>query len=567
MKTLTPIQFQSPLPLEKLILKNPTPVGEAVPMDVIFVGAGPAGLAGSIHLAQLIKRHNESGGSLGDIQIGVLEKAGQLGGHNLSGAVMNPRALRELLPDLKDSELPLRQKVEGDQVYLLTENGKIRLPTPPPMHNTDNYVVSICEVVRFLGQKAEGLGINIFSSFPAESIITDGQFVKGVRTTPAGQKRDGSPGPQFMPSNDITAKITVLTDGTRSPLSQAYCKWQKIESDQPQIYALGVKEIWKVKEAPKHVTHTLGYPLPTNAFGGSWLYPMANDMISFGLVVGLDYKNHNLDTHKLLQKLKTHPLFQQYLSGGEIVEWGAKTIPEGGWNSLPKRLHGDGILMAGDSVGFVNVPALKGIHYAMQTGMYAAETIFEALKKNDFSSASLSSYDVKINNSYVKKDLYQVRNMRQAFKSGFYLGGLKASLMTATCGLFPGGSAHNVEDAQEEKNVVSDSFMNSNLASGANQAGLSKVDAVYLSGNKTRDDIPQHLSVGANGSKTLAIGTEITKEVAEMYAALCPAGVYECKDGKLVVNPPNCVDCKATDVIGPRWEPREGGSGPNYKLM
>lgn len=546
--SITPLQHQATLPYDKLILKNPASVGEAVPMDVIFVGAGPAGLSGAIRLAQLIREHNASGGQLGDIQIGVLEKAAELGGHTLSGAVLNPSVLRSLFPDLKDTDLPLRKQVTGDSVYLLTEGGQIRLPTPPPMHNEGNYVVSLCEVVRFLGQQAEALGINIFSSFPADALLTDEKNVLGVRTTPAGLNRDGSPGAQHMPPNDITAKVTVLTDGTRSPLAQAYCHWQNIEPKQAQIYALGVKELWRVKKAPENVIHTLGYPLPKDAFGGSWMYPLADDIISFGLVVGLDYRDHNFDVHKKLQTLKKHPLFQKYLEGGEVMEWGAKTIPEGGWNSLPQRLHGDGILMAGDAAGFVNVPALKGIHYAMQSGIFAAETAFEALKKNDFSAASLANYDNKIQSSFIKTDLYKVRNMRQAFKSGFYWGGIKASLMTATAGLFPTGCAHLEEDAAEPKHI-------STQAGGSE--GLSKVDAVYLSGNKTRDDIPQHLTVGV----------DISGEVADMYAALCPAGVYERQGDKLIVNAPNCIDCKATDVIGPRWQPREGGSGPNYKLM
>ena len=548
MKKITPIDYQAKIPLEKTILHNPSPSGEAVPLDVIFVGAGPAGLSGAIKLAQLVKKHNEGGGNLGDIQIGVLDKAPNLGGHTLSGAVLNPVVLRELFPNLPDNELPLRTKVAGDAFYFLTESSSLRIPPPPPMNNHGNYVASLCEVVRFLGKKAEELGINIFSNFPVDSLITDGKAVTGVRTTPAGLNRDGSPGPQHMPANDISARVTVLCDGTRSPLSQTYCEWQGTQPDHPQIYALGVKEIWKVKKVPERVVHTLGYPLPQSAFGGSFLYPMSSDMVAFGLVVGLDYKEHNLDTHKLLQKLKKHPLFAQYLDGGEIVEWGAKTIPEGGWNSLPKRLHGDGLLIAGDSAGMVNVPALKGIHYAMQSGVFAAETIFAALVAGDVSAKTLSSYDDKIKNSFIAKDLYKVRNMRQAFKSGFYSGGIKAGLMTLTGGAFPGDPAHSEEDAAEEKIYSSQSIDN---------VGISKVDAVYLSGNKTRDDIPVHLKVGK----------DISSEVAEMYAALCPAGVYEVQNGQLVINAPNCVDCKATDVIGPRWQPREGGSGPDYKLM
>ena len=352
-----------------------------------------------------------------------------------------------------------------------------------------------------------------------------------------------------MPPTEISAKVVALAEGTRGPLTQAYRETMKIPSKAEQIFALGVKEVWKVKKAPAEVIHTLGWPLPKDAFGGTFLYPLADDMVAFGLVAGLDYKSTHLDIHQLVQKMKTHPLFSSILEGGECLEWGAKTIPEGGLNALPERFSGDGIVMMGDAVGFVNVPALKGIHYAMHSGLLAARAIFKALKENNVTGASLQNYDHAVRESFIWRDLSEVRNMRHAFKSGFYIGGIKASLMTVTKGKFPSGSEHGIEDAKEPKDYRPEEK--------PFPGGLSKVDAVYRSGNKTRDDIPQHLT----------IGKDITGELADFYSHVCPAGVYERQGDTLVVNAPNCVDCKATDVLGPRWTPREGGSGPNYKLM
>lgn len=557
--TITPSEHQPTLSRAHFLLQNATLSPDAVPMDVVFVGGGPSGLIGAIHLARLVKKHNEAGGTLGDIQIGVLEKAANLGGHTLSGAVINPTVLRSVFPELKDSDFPFRRQVKGDRFYFMTESGQIRIPSPPTMHNTSNYVASLCEVVKWLGQKAEELGINVFTSFPADSLLTEGDKVIGVRTVPAGLGRDGQPGSQHMPATDITARVTVLSEGTRGPLTQSYLEWQKITSTEPQIYALGVKEVWKVKKAPDYVTHTLGWPLPLETFGGSWLYPMADDMVSLGLVAGLDYKQSTTDVHKLLQKMKQHPHFSAILEGGEILEWGAKTIPEGGFHAIPNRLSGDGLIMTGDAVGFVNVPALKGIHYAMESGRIAGETILDALQANDTSAAKLSSYDQKIKDSFITSDLKKVRNMRQAFKSGFFLGGLKAAFMTVTAGLFPGDQKNHHDDAHEAKEVSTEAPLlpNQTPFAGAKIKTLSKLDAVYLSGNKTRDDIPSHLKVGK----------DVPNDVADMLTAMCPAGVYERKGDVLVVNAPNCIDCKATDVLGPRWQPREGGAGPDYKLM
>ncbi len=521
-------------------------------MDVLFVGAGPAGLAGAIELARLAKRDKDNGGALGELEIGVLEKADSLGEHCLSGAVVNPGPFRELFPDVASEDLPFRAPAPRDRVYLLSERSKTRIPTPPTMHNRDNYVASICEIVRWMGERAEELGVNLFTGFPADALLVDGERVLGVRTTPAGLDREGKPGSGFAPPTEVTAQVTVLSEGTRGSLTQAYLNWQGIRSANPQIYALGVKELWQVKRPLDAVVHTLGWPLPNDAFGGSWLYPMAEDLLSLGLVVGLDYRQHSLDVHVLLQQLKEHPLVAPYLEGGELLEWGAKTIPEGGYYSLPERMHGDGLLLAGDAAGFVDVPSLKGIHYAVQSGIFTARTIFDALRNNDTSAAGLGGYEALVRDSFVGKDLYRTRNMRLAFKSGLYSGGMKAALMAVTGGVLFGGRIPVSADAEERREISPAAAFNPD-----GQRTVGKLDAVFRSGNTTRDDIPSHLIVGE----------DVPPEVAELYVHMCPAGVYERDGDRLIVNAPNCVDCKATDVLGPRWMPREGGSGPSYKRM
>lgn len=551
MPSILPIRHQRELPLDKLILAE-SPGPEAIEMDVLFVGAGPAGLAGAIELARLAKAEQAAGGELGELNIGVLEKASGLGEHNLSGAVVNPRAFRELFPELGDSDFPFRQRVDAEAVYFMTEGAARRIPTPPTMHNTGNYSASISEMVRWLGGKAEELGVNVFTGFPVDSLLVEGQAVRGVRTTPSGLDRDGHAGADLVPPTDLTARVTVLSEGTRGTLAQAWCQWQGVSSANPQIFALGVKELWKVARPLDRVIHTMGWPLPSDAFGGSWCYPHGPDQVSLGLVVGLDYGNANLDVHALLQRMKLHPLFRDILSGGELLEWGAKTIPEGGYHALPSRRAGDGLLLVGDTAGFVDVPSLKGVHYAMQSGIYAARAIFAALKRGDTSSAALAEYDRMVEGSYIRDDLYRTRNMRLAFKDGFMVGAAKAGLMTLTGGRFPGGRIPMHADAEAPRSAGPETAVTPDGV-----LTFSKLDAVFKSGNATRDTIPSHLLVGR----------DISGEVADFYAHLCPAGVYERVGDELRVNPPNCVDCKATDVLGPRWTPREGGSGPRYRAM
>jgi electron-transferring-flavoprotein dehydrogenase len=542
-----PARYQPALPLDRLILKDGAPgAGDRMELDVLIVGAGPAGLAAAIELAQLAQRAGT------ELSIGVLEKAEAIGEHCLSGAVVNPRAFRELFPDLRDADFPFRGPVTKEAVYLLTAEGRLRLPVPPTMHNAGHYVASLCEIVRWLGAKAVALGVNVFTGFPAASLLVDGQAVVGVRTAPSGLDRDGRPLANYMAPNDLVAKVTALAEGTRGMLSQAYVEWQRVPSANPQIFALGVKEIWETKRPLDAIVHTLGWPVPNDAFGGSFLYPLEPTLVALGVVVGLDYRDSALDVHVLLQRMKSHPLFRRYLEGGELVEWGAKTIPEGGYYSIPARRSGDGVVILGDSAGFVDVPSLKGIHYAMQSGIFAARAIFEAIRGGDPSASRLGAYDRMVDDSFIMKDLYRTRNMRLAFKDGFYSGGFKAALMTLTGGRFPGGKIAMPRDADVPRRAgpgipfVPDGTLTA-----------SKVDGVFRSGNATRDTIPTHL----------VVGHDVDRNAVEFYAHVCPAGVYEVVGGTLRVNAPNCVDCKATDVLGPRWTPREGGSGPKYQRM
>lgn len=548
-----PAEYQPALPLDRLVLKD-RPAADAIELDAVFVGAGPAGLAGAIELARLVRQDQEQGGGLGEVNIGVLEKAERLGDHCLSGAIVDPRPFRSLFPDLSDGDLPFAAPVRRESVHYLTSSRAFRLPTPPTMRNHGFYVASLCEMVRWLGEQAERLGVNLFPGFPAAALLAEGDRVIGVRTAPAGLDRDGHPSSGHLPATDVVAKVTALAEGTRGLLAQAYLEWQRIHSTNPQIFALGVKELWETKRPLDRVVHTMGWPLDSRTFGGSFMYPLDPRVVALGLVVGLDAPDAALDVHLLLQRMKAHPFFRSYLKGGELIEWGAKTIPEGGYYSMPARRHGNGVVILGDSAGFVNVPALKGIHYAMQSGMLAARAMFQALKAGDTSASRLAAYDRLVADSFIMEDLYRTRAMRLAFKDGFYAGAFKAGIATITGGRWPSGPIRMPADAAHPRRPEPEPEPPF-LPDG--KLTFSKVDAVFRSGNATRDTIPSHLLAPAS----------VSREVAEFYAHMCPAGVYEWVDGRLRINAPNCVDCKATDVLGPRWTPREGGSGPKYRRM
>ncbi len=499
--------------------------------------------------------------SLGEIPIAVLEKGKYPGAHLVSGAVVNPVAIRRLFPELNDSEFPFLGEVNGESVYFMTEKMAIPLPTPPTMKNHGNFVASISQLAGWLGEKAEELGVMIFNEMAAVKLIVEDEVVKGVRTDDKGADKDGNPLENFQPGSDIIAKATVLGEGTTGHLSMALFEHFNVPRENPQIYALGVKEIWEVPKPLDRVIHTMGWPLSTssknNEFGGSFIYPMGDDKVCVGLVVGLDYKDASLSVHDLLQQLKSHPVVKKILQGGKKADkgWGAKTIPEGGYYAVPDKLNVPGAVVIGDSAGLVNVPALKGIHYAMMSGILAAESIFNSLKqKNDLHTYSgLDSYDAAVRDSFIMKDLYSVRNMRQAFQYGFIPGFILSGLMTFTNGKFPGGKFSGHPDGDHEMFIGQ-----RNYPKPDNEYYFDKLTSVFDSGNRTRDNQQDHVR----------IQKEVSEEVGETWINMCPAQVYEWheENGKKVIrtDPTNCIQCGAITSKGGRLTPPEGGSGPEY---
>ena len=540
------------------------PVDERIEVGVLVVGAGPAGLACAVRLGQLLEEAPHIAERLGDVPVAVLEKGKAPGSHLLSGAVVNPRALRRLFRGrLRMEDIPNYGVVEGEAVYLLGKGSAVRIPTPPTMRNEQNYVVSLSQLGRFLAEQAEAVGATILPETDAQRLLVDDGRVQGVRTGDKGRGRDGEPLSNFEPGADIVSRVTVLAEGAQGHLTAAALRRFDLEGENPQIWALGVKEVWRVPRALDRVIHTLGWPLRKPAryreFGGSWIYPMGEDLVSIGFVVGLDYRDAELSVHDLLQELKTHKLVRGILEGGERVAWGAKTIPEGGFYSLPKRLHAPGLLIAGDAAGMVNVPALKGIHYAIEAGSLAAEAAFAALQPGSTPSTpgALAPYDEAIRQSYIWDDLKQVRNMRQAFGRGFWMGGVLAGAMTATQGRLPGGPFRTERDAEQDL-IRTDRAKDYPKPDG--KLTFDKLSSVYASGNRTRDEQPDHIR----------LQRRVPRELAEMWVRLCPAQVYEIGEGNgevtVNVTPSNCVQCGAITAKGGRLTPPEGGSGPEYTL-
>jgi electron-transferring-flavoprotein dehydrogenase len=564
--TVRPSDFPPPWSAAEAIAAPTDPVDERIDVGLLVVGAGPAGLACAIRFGQLLEEHPETAERLGEVPVAVVEKGKSPGSHLLSGAVVNPIALRRLFRGrVRLEQMPTYGDVPGEAVYFLTRHNALRIPTPPTMRNHGNVVVSLSRFGRWLGEQAEAAGAMILPETGAQKLLVDHGAVRGVRTGDKGRGREGQELPNFEPGADIAARVTVLAEGTQGHLTGAALERFGLQGEHPQVWALGVKEVWKVAKPLREVIHTMGWPLRGGRrfreFGGSFVYPMGADMVTVGLVVGLDYRDAELSVHDLLQELKTHPRIRSILEGGERLQWGAKTIPEGGFAALPKRLHAPGLLLAGDGVGLVNVPALKGIHYALESGRLAAETAFASLQRGTTPTTpgALEGYDAALRDSFVWSDLKAVRNMRQAFGRGFFVGGAIASAATATRGAFPRGTTSTERDS-EHALFRTDRARQYPAPDG--QLTFDKLSSVFASGNRTRDDQPNHIR----------IERRVPAEVAEMWARMCPAQVYEVGEAAgdglvhVEVTPSNCVQCGAITAKGGRLTPPEGGSGPEYTL-
>jgi electron-transferring-flavoprotein dehydrogenase len=556
--------FPPPFSAADFVAEPSDPEDERIEVGVLVVGAGPAGLACAIRLGQLLAEHPDVAERLGDVPVAVLEKGKQPGSHLLSGAVVNPRSLRRLLGNtVRIEDLPSYGPVRSEAVYLLTRRAALRIPPPPPMRNHGNWIFSLSQLGRWLGERAEEGGAMILPETSAEKLLVSHGRVVGVRTGDKGREREGERLGNFEAGSDVVARVTVLAEGTQGHLTGIGLDRFGLAGDDPQVWELGVKEVWKVARPLGHVVHTMGWPLRPAAryreFGGSFVYPMGDDMLTIGLVVGLDYRDAELSVHDLLQELKTHPKIRRLLAGGERVAWGAKTIPSGGFHSLPRRMHAPGLLLCGDGAGLVNIPRLKGVHYAIESGRLAAEAAFEALRPGATPATALASYDEALRESFVWNDLYEVRNMRQVFGRGFVVGGALASAMTVSRGRVELGKLRAEPDADAP-------LLRTNRAASypAPDGTLTfdKLSSVFSSGNRTRDDQPNHLRVNQR----------VPREVAELWARMCPAQVYEVgdevEDGtvELRLAPSNCVQCGAITAKGGRLTPPEGGSGPEYTL-
>jgi electron-transferring-flavoprotein dehydrogenase len=569
-----PAAFPPPVDSPKEFVKDGLdPEDELIEVGVVIVGGGTAGLACANRLLQLLADDPETLERLGEVPVAVVEKAKTCGGHNLSGAVMRPAALEELFPEMTREEWRKEGfafgEVTKEAVYMTpTSKIKLRIPPPPPFKNHGNEVVSVSAMARFQQRQAEEGGAYVLTETSATHLIVEDGRVVGVRSGDKGRGKDGEPLGNFEPGTDIKAQATVLAEGCWGSLSGAAIReFDLAEGREPQVWELGVKEVWKVPKPLDRLIHTVGpWPLKLSSkygqIGGTWLYPMkdektGDDLVSIGFVIDLEYADATTSAHDLLQQFKMHPLVKGILEGGERVAWGAKALPAGGYWSMPK-LSMPGAVLVGDAGGMVDTVALKGVHHSITSGKLAAESIYAALVRGE---SSFEPYEQAIEDSRVGKELYEVRNTRQPFQKGFLQGGPLVNLMIATKGRFPGGrwSWHRNDEAPMFIGKTKDSYPKPD-----GKYTFDKLSSVFITGNATRDDAPNHIRVQKH----------VPREIAETWRWMCPAGVYEIPDDApehgdvdVIVNYTNCVQCGAITAKGGRLTTPEGGDGPLYQIV